>query len=152
MAAIRASVGRVRVTSATLPGEPGYIRSMRLQMDQIAKVLKEAIDGVERVTAQGIAFALEPILARSQELVPEDSGKLKRSAFIETFESATGPGAIIGYARFGQPHYAAFVHEMIHIPHARGKSAKFLEIAVNEKTGIFKRRLFRYITENSGFK
>jgi len=125
---------------------------MRLQMDHIANRLNAEIEGIKKATVEGMAFALEPIMARSQELVPEDSGKLKRSAFIEIIPSVAGPVAIIGYARHGQPHYAAFVHEMIHIPHAKGKSAKFLEIAVNEKIGVFRRRLTRYITENTGFK
>jgi len=121
-------------------------------MDHIASQLNGAIDGIKNATAEGMAYALMPILERSQELVPVDTGKLKRSAFITVTQSVSGPVAVIGYARYGQPHYAAFVHEMLHIPHQKGKSAKFLEIAVNEKIGIFKRRLVRYITENAGFK
>lgn len=149
---VRATIGRVRVTSAVSPGEPGYIRSMRLQMDQIAKVLDDAVKNIKGVTAQGMAYALEPIMIASQKIVPYDKGVLHDSGFIEVRESIAGPVAVIGYARYGQPHYAAFVHEMLHIPHQKGKSAKFLEIAINQGMGLFKRRLINYIVANSGLK
>jgi len=148
--AVRASIGRVRVTSAVSPGEPGYIRSMKMQMDHIAEVLNKQIAHIKNATAQGMAYALEPILEYSQTIVPVDTGELKASGFIVVQDSASGPVAVIGYARHGQPKYAAFVHEMIHVPHQKGKSAKFLEIAVNEKIGVFERRLVRYIKEHSG--
>lgn len=148
----KASIGRVRVTKAVSPGEPGYIRSMRLQMEQIGRIIDEKVDDIKNVTAQGMAYALEPIMEHSQKIVPVDTGKLKASGFIVVQNTATGPQALIGYARYGQPKYAAYVHEMLHVPHQKGKSAKFLEIAVEQKLDLFRRRLIRYISENAGLK
>ena len=146
----RVSIGRLRVTKAVSPGEPGYIRSMRIQTDQLAKILNEEIKHIKGVTATAMAYALKPIMEFSQKIVPVDTSKLKDSGFIEVRQTTSGAVAVVGYARHGQPHYAAFVHEMIHIPHQKGKSAKFLEIAVHTQLGLFKRRLINYITTNSG--
>ena len=154
MATIGVSVGRVRVTSAISPGEPGYIRSMRLQMEHITSQLNLAASKVKFVTAKGMLYALEPIMELSQELVPVDTGRLKRSAFSEVVKISKGFRASIGYARYGQPKYAAFVHEMVHIPHNRPAKAqaKFLEAAVQQRIGHFERRLFYYVKEQMGFK
>lgn len=149
---IGASIGRVRVTRTVSPGEPGYVRSMRIQMDEIARVLKDTIKKVKGVTGPGIAYALEPIMDLSQEYVPKDTLALMKSGFIEVREGVNGPTAMIGYAKHGVPHYAAFVHEMIHVPHKPGETAKFLERAVNEKLDIFRKRLINYIKGNTGFQ
>ncbi len=148
------SIGRVRITRAAHPSEAGYIVSMRNQWAAIEKVILQAIDNVGRVTPGAITYALQPIFDRSQELVPVDTGKLKRSGFIETqTEYRSGRvRAAIGYGKHGSPHYAAFVHEMVNIPHAKGTQAKFLETAVNEKLGLFKRRLIRHLATQSGLK
>jgi len=147
------TVGRVRVTSASHPSEAGYIRSMRLQMEQIEKIIMGAIANIEGATPGAIRYALQPIYDRSQELVPVKTGKLKRSGFLEVqTESRSGRvRAAVGYGKHGRPLYAAFVHEMVHIPHAKGTQAKFLETAVNEKIGVFKRRLVRHLAENAGW-
>lgn len=152
MPRVGASIGRVRVTKASSPGEPGYIRSMQLQMEEIARRLNAEVKNVKKATAFGMAYALEPILEHSQKIVPVDTGKLKRSGFIEVRETVSGPKAVIGYAKYGSPHYAAMVHEMLSMRHKPGKSAKFLEIAVHAKLGVFKRRLIRFIKQNTGFK
>ena len=152
MAGIGATIGRVRVTKAVSPGEPGYIRSMRLQMDHIAQNLEKVAEQFTFATAKGMAYAMEPIMELSQELVPVDKGVLKRSGFIEVRKITRGYKAVIGYAKYGKPHYAAFVHEMLHVPHQKGKQAKFLEAAVQQRIGHFERRLRAYVTSQMGFK
>ena len=143
------SVGRIRVTSAASPSEGRYIQNMRNQTKDLNDIIKKVMDHVVGVTPHAIIHALEPIYDRSQELVPKDTRKLMKSGFIEVnTEGRSGNvRALIGYARFGKPQYAAFVHEMVHIPHARGESAKFLEIAINEKIGNFDRRLTNYMRQ-----
>jgi hypothetical protein len=156
MAQIQATIGRIRVTKAAYPSEAGYIRSMRLQTDELERVIQQVARKVGFATPDAIVYALQPIFDRSQELVPVDTGKLKRSGFLKTDrEYRSGRvRAQVGYAQHGQPHYAAFVHEMLHIPHhsPAGASAKFLEIAVNEKLGSFKDRLVARMTQQVGLK
>ncbi len=109
----------------------------------MVKVITDVINKFGEVTPAAIVDAAGPIMERSQELVPVFTGKLKRSAFlVEDTESRSGVVRVLmGYARFGRPHYAAFVHERTDIGHAKGKQAKFLETAVNEKLHIFTSRL-----------
>ena len=141
------SLGRVRVTRAVgSPTEAGYVKSMRDQADAIAKKLENIIKGVQGVTPIAIIDALEPIKDRSLELVPVDTGALKRSFFIETRQTASGSRVVMGYGKAGNPWYAALVHENLFFRHAKGKSAKFLEIAVNENIDKFSGRL-RYNME-----
>lgn len=152
MMGTKLSVGRLRVTKAVSPGESGYIRSMRLQTEHLAKIMDNFVKGIKNVSAQAIYVGMEEILKRSQELVPVDTGRLKRSAFREIRAGADGPYAVMGYAKHGNPHYAAFVHEMLHIPHAKGKSAKFLERAVQERLMAFRRRVIKYIQDQMGYE
>ncbi len=147
-------VGRVRVTRAVSPAEPGYLRSIRNQMKVIEQNLRKVIKQIKFVTPQAIVFGLQPIFDRSQELVPVDTGVLKRSGFLEVdTEQRSGHVRVqIGYGKHGRPHYTAFVHEMLHFRHAKGTSAKFLEFAVNEKIHLFPSRTFAYMKQNVGFK
>ncbi len=146
------NVGRVRVThhANAHPSEAGYIRSIRGQMDAIVQNLQKTIDRIENVTPAALVFGVQPIFDRSQELVPIDTGDLMASGFIETRETANGVGVFVGYGRFGKPHYAGFVHERLDLRHAKGKQAKFLEAAVNEKIGDFTRRVALFIRRETG--
>lgn len=146
------NVGRVRVTVAAAPSEAGYIRSIRKQMDAIVGNIQKTIDRIEDVTPAALIFGVQPIFDRSQELVPVESGDLKASGFIETRETSQGTGVFVGYARFGKPNYAGFVHERLDIRHAKGKQAKFLEAAVNEKIGDFGRRVALFMSRETGLK
>ncbi len=146
---VNIKVGRVRVTKAVSPGEPGYIRSMRIQTGQLEKIIKQVVLKVHAATAHAIVYALQPIFDYSQEIVPVESGDLKRSGYLKA-DAKTVLGKIraqIGYALYGKPHYAAFVHEMLHIPHQKGKQAKYLEAAVHQKLDLFRRRLVRRTKE-----
>ena len=51
----------------------------------------------------------EPVLKRSQELVPVDTGRLRDSGFIATERTPNGARAVVGYARDGDPDYAITV-------------------------------------------
>ena len=144
------NVGRQRVTNVASPSESSYIRSIRAQMKVIEQNMMKVTAHIEIVTAEGIAFGLEPILKESQRLVPVDTGKLKRSGFIETRRMSGGTEAAIGYGRYGRPTYAAFVHENMNVRHAAPTQAKFLEVAVNTKIGDFGRRVALYMKRSMG--
>ncbi len=154
MATLNISVGRVRVTRVVSPAEAGYIRHMNAQMKVVTENLQKVIRKVKGTTAEAIVFALKPIFDLSQELVPELTGKLKRSGFIRVDkESRSGHiRAQIGYGKGGVPSYAVFVHEMTNIRHAKGKQAKFLSTAVDQKLHVFTSRLIAYMQQNSGLK
>lgn len=149
MAKLGVSLGRQRVTSAVKsPTEAGYIRHMQSQADNIAGRLNDIIKGVKNATPRAIIDALEPIKTRSQELVPIDTGALKRSFFIETRQHTEGTDVAMGYGKAGNPWYAALVHENLFFRHAKGKSAKFLEIAINENIDKFRSRLVYNVQYN----
>ena len=151
MAAVYAQIARVRVTSAAHPSEAGYVRSMRMQMDHIAEQISKVASNVKNATPEAIIYGLQPIFELSQELVPVDTGRLKRSGYLEKQTTRSGNVRVaIGYGRHGVPHYAAYVHEMLHIPHAKGKQAKFLEDAVNQRIHVFKYRLKEHMMKRSG--
>jgi len=139
---MRITMGRVRNTRAVkTPTEAGYIQYMRGQATAMADKLNKIIQGVKDATPEAIIDALEPMAERSQELVPIDTGALKRSFFISADERVGGIVVYMGYGRYGQPWYASLVHENLFFRHAKGKSAKFLEIAMNENIGKFRSRL-----------
>lgn len=138
---LEAVIGRVRVTKVVSPSEAAYIGQMKSQSDQIVRNMQKAISHIEKTTVDSLLFGLEPIYDESQRLVPVDTGRLKRSGFTEARKRAGGATAQIGYARFGRPFYAAFVHERIDIRHAAPTQAKFLETAVMTKLGDFRRRV-----------
>lgn len=145
-------VGRQRVTVAASPSEAGYIRSIRGQMDIIKKNMLKLIEGIEGATPEAIRFGLEPIFEESQRLVPVDTGVLKQSGYIEVRTEPRGGRirAEIGYGLHGRPHYAGFVHEMVHIPHAPPTQAKYLEAAINTKIGDFQRRVGFFLQKATG--
>lgn len=138
---IEAVVGRVRVTRAVSPSEGNYIQHMREQARAISENMRKAIEHVENQTKEALLFGAEPIFKESQRLVPVDTGRLKRSGFVTTRKRAGGPILQVGYGRYGQPFYAAFVHERVDIRHAPPTQAKFLEAAVMTNLGNFRRRV-----------
>ncbi len=149
---INFNVGRVRVTGSAKVSEVGYIRSIRKQMDAIAGNIMKVIERIEDVTPEALIFGVQPIFDRSQELVPVDTGTLRDSGFIETRPTSEGVGVFVGYGRFGKPFYAGFVHERLDVRHAKGKQAKFLEAAVNEKINTFERRVALFMRRETGIQ
>jgi len=133
------SIGRINTPMVVKFDSTGMsISGMRETAAAIAATIDRVIDSVAGATPAAITKALQPIYNLSQEYVPIDTGALKESAFIETREGVNGPKVVIGYAKGGTPWYAAYVHENLEMKHAKGKYAKFLERAVNERIHIFK--------------
>lgn len=147
---IQVNVGRQRITRMVSPSEASYIHSIRTQSKAIADNMRTVVRHIENVLPEAIKYGLEPILIESQRLVPVDTGKLKRSGFIETRKTAAGTAAAIGYGRYGRPTYAAFVHENLALRHAPPTQAKFLEVAVNTKIDDFRRRVEMYMKKATG--
>jgi hypothetical protein len=138
------------MTRILSPAEANYVEIMREQMKQVQQNLVKAIDHIENVTAEAIRFGLQPAFDKSQIYVPVDRGVLKRSGFIETRKRAGGVTAEIGYGRYGRPTYAAIVHERLDFRHAPPTQAKFLERAITEHIGDFRRRVEMFMRKNTG--
>ena len=148
-------VGRQRVTRAVSgPGEAGYIRMIRGQMDGIVKNMVKLIEGIENATPDAIRHGLQPIFDTSQELVPVDTSRLKDSGYVEVRTEGRGGRvrAEIGYGLHGKPFYAGIVHERLDLRHAAGKQAKFLETAINMHLDTFVRRVGRFIQKRTGLE
>ncbi len=146
-------VGRQRVTRAVSgPGEAGYIRSIRGQMNGIMKNMLKLIEGIQNATPDAIRHGLQPIFDESQELVPVDTYALKHSGYVEVrTEGRSGRvRAEIGYGLHGKPFYAGIVHERLDLRHAKGKQAKFLEAAINKHISTFVRRVGHFMQKRTG--
>ncbi len=147
--AIRFPVGRQQIRGAVKysKGTAATI-DVRAAMADIQKNFEQVIDSLEGVTEDAIAYALQPILDTSQELVPVDTGALKASGFLQTQKIRGKVSGVVGYARGGNPFYAAIVHENLEFYHTPPTQAKFLEEAVNRGLRTFKDDLIDYMMDS----
>lgn len=76
--------------------------------------------------AKGLALAAEHIMAASLRDVPIEEGTLQNSADT----SVNGLSATVSYST----PYAVYVHEDMTARHDAGRSAKFLENAINNQS------------------
>lgn len=137
----RARVGSQRITGSLNPAEASYTRSIRAQMDQIEKNVTAFIDGVKGITPEVLKRALQPTFEKSQIYVPYDTGNLHDSGYLEVEQKGQRIQAEIGYGKGSQPHYAAYVHEMVNIPHAAPTRSKYLQAAIEEDSKLIPKRL-----------
>lgn len=131
----RLKVGKTFVKAPRYPSEPGYVKSVNDAMKKIQADIQYIIDQFEDVTPDIMEEALQPTLELSKVYCPKDTGALVDSAYLEVSRYRGKPSVEIGYAKGNRPDYAAYVHEMVEIPHAAPTRAKFLEAAVNEDVG-----------------
>lgn len=128
----RFRVGPQRVTTGLAPWQAGYARAVRSQMVTVEKSYTRLIETLRADTPEAIRQMLQPVFDRSQELVPFDTGALKKSGYIETRQRRGLTVGEVGYGKGGVPHYAAKVHEDLDVFHAPPTQAKFLEQAADE--------------------
>lgn len=88
------------------------------------EVVKAIVDNLNNKSRE---LAID-IYKRSQELVPVDTGRLKKSGGYRKIEN--GEYEVAYYAP-----YAIFVHELVNNKHPNGGQAKFLEDAYYEVIG-----------------
>lgn len=136
MVTSRLKVGKVSVRTTGYPSEPGFVRQVNQGMKAIQKDLDYIFAQFEGVTPEILMEALQPTFLKTQERVPQQTGKLKRSGYLEIVTRSSGKVEVeLGYAKGGNPDYAVYVHEMQGIPHAPPTSAKFVEQPINEDLG-----------------
>jgi len=127
--------------SARTPLSPAAVASaryapyMNAQMRAIMETYRKVISDIEGVLPDIMAEALGPTLELAKSYTPVATGKLKDSGYIEKRNSASGGiNVVIGFAKGGNPDYAAIVHERVDMFHRVGR-AKFLESALLEDMG-----------------
>ena len=87
-----------------------------------------ATKNMERGWKKGMQEAAEYLKKKSQEIVPVDAGVLYRSAFTTNWGTGFKTQFTVGYSA----PYAVYVHEDLNMKHRPGKTAKFLEIPLND--------------------
>lgn len=137
---IRMVIGHQKMTRRISVTEANYVEVIREQTKTVIDNMEKVIAHVNDVSAEALTYGLKPIYDESQKLVPVDTGRLKRSGYYEVRKFKRGPVAEIGYGRYGDPHYALYVHEipMVHLPPT---TFKFLEKAVDARIEDFRRRV-----------
>lgn len=133
---IKVNVGRqqlgARNTHSMSAAELGYATTMRRRSKEITDQLINILEQFEGVAEDVMIEALEPTFEKSQEYCPIDTGRLRASGYLEKTGSKGQPRVEMGYARGGNPYYAALVHENTFFRHAPPTKAKFLQDAVFE--------------------
>lgn len=150
MAVLRFPVGSQRITSSMRPSQAAYTRDARAAMEAVVKNFKGIVDAAEMTSASAISYALEAIYYTSQELVPVDTMRLKKSGYIDVRRKRGHITGEVGYGKGGDPHYAVFVHEMLHFYHKPPTQAKFLEAAVMRHKGELMDRYYEYLESEMG--
>ena len=140
---LRASVGRQNVTDVTPLNESRYVASIRAQLKVITDNFERVAQEMGGASAEVLYDALLPTFRLSQKYVPKDTGRLRDSGFIEKDERSKFPRVVIGYGKNGDPNYAIFVHEMVHISHAPPTRSKYLLSALEEDAASIQRRIVR---------
>lgn len=96
----------------------------------VAKAQKVGVDGEKAVVATMYQQG-EMTMSASQKIVPVDTGTLKDSKFVRV----NGNTVELGYGGAASA-YAWEVHENLAMRHAKGKSAKFLQIPLQQRAKI----------------
>ncbi len=128
----RFRVGTQRIATGLTPWQSGYTRAIRAQMKSVEESYTRLIEMLRADTPKAIKQMLRPVYDRSQELVPIDTGVLKRSGYLEVVTRRGQYAGEVGYGRGGNPPYAVLVHENLDAQHAPPTQAKFLEQAADE--------------------
>lgn len=127
--------------AALYPSLPGYTEAMRAQSQAMVKQLMDIINGFENVTTDILLNALDPTAELSDYYCPKDTHKLVESRYLVATSFRGKPRVELGYARGGNPFYAAIVHERLDMRHAEPTCAKFLQRALQEDLGNIQDRI-----------
>jgi hypothetical protein len=141
VAPLRLDVGKIRSTGTKYAWEPGYVESIRGQMNDLQKAFASLMTQFEGATPEICYEALEPTLQKAISYCPIDTGLLRSSAYLEIAGFRGQPRVEMGFARGGVPYYAVLVHEDLEIKHRPPTQAKFLERAVNEDLPVMNDRI-----------
>ena len=119
---------------------------MNDQMKAISLTIETLVRDLKNATEGTIRSVLQPIFDTSQELVPVDTGRLKRSGYLEVRTVGKDIKGEVGYGKSGRPEYTALVHENLAFFHNPPTQAKFLEEAVNRHVDKIAARVVSELT------
>lgn len=103
-------------------------------LGDVSKRVETAVTATGEAVEDALKKHADKILARSQELVPVDTGALKASGFAEVERNGDEIVAQVCYSSNGSVPYATFVHELPNA-HTPPTQRKFLETAAQEVAG-----------------
>jgi len=145
-ATVNIGVGRKRFyRNVGDPWQAAYGSKVAKALKEYEGELRSIINGLARVTPDALRYGLEPISVEAQKLVPVDTGDLRSSHYLITKPTIGGVSANIGYAKGGNPAYAAIVHERLDLQHRPPTQAKFMQAAVERKQHLIVPRVTRYL-------
>ena len=109
------------------------------QLDKLTR--KQTIDATNKALAMALTEEAEIMFRNSKRRVPVDNGDLRRSGFILPVRKS-GKGWIIemGYGGAASA-YALRQNEDLTLKHKEGRTAKYLENPVKERTPNLEQRL-----------
>jgi len=124
---IRLRVGKIQAQGTKYPSEQGFVRSINDQLKQLAQLYQSFITQMETATPEIMLDALQPTFQKTQERCPKKTGRLVQSGYLEITSRGDNPRVELGYAKGGNPPYAALVHENVEVYHKPPTSAKFVQ-------------------------
>ena len=101
--------GRVDKTSAAFQR---HGKNLKASLKKLEQQIQVKIDSVKDVSEEGLLAVGNDMLNRSLEIVPIETGALKKSAFIETDKTPGRISVSFGYNKDGSAPYAVFAHEI----------------------------------------
>ena len=134
-------VGRKRLSGREDSFEQSDTRAARGDMKAVIAQYRRFVKKVEDVTPQILLEALQPTFEKSQTYVPQLTGALKASGYLEITSFRGTPRVEIGYGRGGEPEYAAQQHENLDFHHRAPERAKFLQSALEEDAAEIQARI-----------
>ncbi len=138
--------GKVDTTSSAFQRRG---KRLKASLKKLEKQIQVKIDSVKDVSEEALLSLGQDILDRSLEIVPIDTGALKKSAFIESSKTTSGPSVTLGYNKDGSAPHAVFAHEIgpYKSPTTPGTQYKFLEQPLHEKIPEIVKILRRNISQ-----
>jgi len=129
-------------------------KRLKASLKKLEKQIQVKIDSVEGVSEEALLSLGNDILNRSLEIVPVETGALKKSAFIEANRTISGPSVTLGYNKDGSAPHAVFAHEIgpYKKPTTPGTQYKFLEQPLHEAMPNIVETLKREISKSLRIK
>lgn len=124
-------------------------KQFRQNMGEILGALNDFVKGVNEITPEVLADAMEETFGKALEYTPVDSGKLRESGYLETRSYHGRHIVAIGFGKGGKPSYAIYVHELPYAHEAPTRS-KFLEAALDEDYYAILNKIPRLMRERAG--
>ena len=145
---LRGAIGSRRLSRGGDTSIANATRQTRMQMKAIEDEYAKFVHLFKDATPEMLEFAVKPILDRSLELVPQLTGELYESGYIEAKRTPKGGRVTVGYAKGGVPSYAVYVHERMDLKHRAPTQAKFLQQAMSENIEEVPGRLKDWVWAN----